>query len=361
MNINRNHIYIVLSALVMAVLFSLLMSVHKPFSWAPTLQTESKEPFGCKLFDKLMSRSLPLGYEVLDDLPDSLNASRDAILYSKYVIGSYSPGYENAEQEAVRGRKLYDFASKQGGKVVVAAIQLNMFNDSLVSSYGFEKPEKYYGYNYAYEVIKPLVEQQKECEMAPRRLTILSSRRSVYVNELLIAGNELNSSFSPQKHQALIDDQSGNHIAFVRRFKSGGEIYYVAAPLLFSNYAANDAQARSLIVELLSPLANRHVVRIMGKNKPEKKTFATNDEFSFIRKHPSLNAAFQLFLAVLILALLFYSRRRMRAIPLPPEEHNMTLDFAKTMGTFHYRRHNRKLLQKSAEEKEENEISSETK
>ena len=317
----------------------IIPSLHTPYDWMPDFSAQSEEPFGCKYFDQWLERDMPLGYEVLDEVPDSLNAATDAILYTKYILGRYVSGYDNHEQEVARARRLKAFA-QAGGKVIVATTTIHRQSDSIFYAYGL-RPDTVYDYG-DFRNLYRVVDNRKKAQ--PEQLLKFGwrpDRTSYQLDSLLCLDADLSRSFNAKRHRRLLvqSDSLRRVLAFSRTYPSGGVIIFVSMPLLFSNYALMDRQAVQLSARLLRLVDDRHLVRIEGRNLPEQQSeTSSRDLFAWLRTHPSLRTGFNLFLVVLVLAVLFLSRRRVRAVPLPPVVRNVTLDFARTMGTFHYRR-----------------------
>lgn len=381
----KRKLYIALSVVVIGSLLWLLFTMHVPYNWKPTLRHNSQQPFGAALFDSLMVQSLHNGYEVEPNLPEQLDPTQNAVLYCKFSLGSYQRGYNNHKNETERAKAIMDFV-KKGGHVIVATANINHHfwdddfdelldaydlqykNNREVSLEGSQVKERYWNeedddnetseteadedridlsrstnYNYA---LLPLVEDMKNGKVANDTLTWVADQTNYILCPLYTAASEL-YNLCTTEHQVLMTYRYKHchqeALAFRRQYQNGGSITFVATPLLFSNYAVMDPIALRLTQQLLLPVYDKHLIRIEGVNEPENvKLYANKDEFSFIRRHRSLRYGFYLSLATLVLAFLNYSRRRMRAIPLLPEEKNVTLDFARFMGTFHYRRHDYK-------------------
>lgn len=378
----KKRIYLPLSIVVISFLLWQLINMHTPFVWLPSIDHDSREPFGAALFDKLMEKSLPKGYDVKEDIPEELDPDTDAILYCKYALGAYRYGYSNYESETKRAKKIMDFV-KRGGDVIVSVAYIEHSGseekDSLLLNYdltykrnrlvdikGGEIKETWlikedtwsqpieHGHEF-HELsrinapgyaLQPLIKDLKDNTPENDTLTWADGHCSYTISPIYAVGSELYNLIT-RDHEVMMtykyEHWHEEALAFRRQYKSGGSITFVATPLLFTNYAVMDPVAIQLTQRLLTPVKDKHLVRIEGKNLPDKvKMFANNDEFSFLRKNRSLRYGFYLLISTLVLAFINYSRRRIRAIPLLPEEKNMTLDFARFMGTFHYRRHDYK-------------------
>ena len=59
---NKRFLFFVAAFLVFV--FIMEWSVPARFVWNPTFNHRDEQPFGCAVFDSLMSRSVPAGYEV---------------------------------------------------------------------------------------------------------------------------------------------------------------------------------------------------------------------------------------------------------------------------------------------------------
>lgn len=55
--------------LVLLIVFMMWVeySLPRSFVWEPTFSRQDKQPFGCAVFDDMLSHSLPQGYEVTDE------------------------------------------------------------------------------------------------------------------------------------------------------------------------------------------------------------------------------------------------------------------------------------------------------
>jgi len=348
------HIILAILAFIGIVLF--VFNYRSPFEWEPTLNTDDDNPFGCELFDKLASHSLEGNYQVTADIPDSLNPKTDAILYVKRTLVSDN---DTDTLEAERGRKLFDFA-KQGGIVIVATRQCtNYSNDDLVAkSYGLEVVNENYGWGWHYDDLKSSIKELKE-EPQEREIVHLETTNTDYYLHSFMIEHCFEACYNKKRHYPIItikstlndvefDDQTGEAklpvvnlpLVFYRTFATGGEMVYVSMPLLFTNYAVMDGKTVDLSLAILSHANGRNLTRIMGVNRPKQRSARNGKNysvFSYLLSHPPLRWALYLTMIVLVIFCIFNVKRKMRAIPLPPEQKNATLEFAKFMGTYYYR------------------------
>ena len=64
MKINRS--FIIAISVLLILMFALQLNLPQRYSWIPTFSHKDKNPFGCYVFDSIMSQSVPSGYSVTD-------------------------------------------------------------------------------------------------------------------------------------------------------------------------------------------------------------------------------------------------------------------------------------------------------
>ena len=106
---------IIIILAIIAVVAGFFILRKKSFSWNVTYKPNDTEPYGCQLFDSIMSRSLTKGYEVSGLDPDTLmseteNQSKTLL----FVRGSLNISH-----------KILKSFVKKGGNVIIATSKLN--------------------------------------------------------------------------------------------------------------------------------------------------------------------------------------------------------------------------------------------
>lgn len=342
----KKNLYAVITIAVVLSLVALLRSSHHPFDWRPTFSPDSREPLGCELFDQMMQQTMPEGYEVMDNVPDSLDAAHTAILYVKLVTAIGQQG--DVEQELARARRLVALA-RSGSNVIVATANLRygnvMHKDSLAMAYGLTTDATSYETYYDRQSLNDNIADMK-LRQVPSMEVVWRDGQTYHVPAFMDTYTWLDKYHDQKNGYVTIarytDEEGGDEavLAMRRDYKTGGSITLVEMPLLFTNYAALDSELAGLTLRLLYPARRQHLVRIMGKNHivPREPTKVENhDALSFLLQTPPLRWALYITLAMIFLMFIFGSRRKMRAIPLLQEPRNATLDFARFMGTFQYR------------------------
>lgn len=139
-------------------------------------------------------------------------------------------------------------------------------------------------------------------------------------------------------------------INFIRIRYGSGAVYIHLVPTVLTNYFLLEKQNYKYTQAVLS-YAPRNVDDIFWKLPRYSRNGSGNQdydgsnrsEFSFmsvIWNNPNLRWAFLLGLLVLLLLLLFGSKRRQRMVPVIQPVQNTTFEFAQTMGDLYFNQHN---------------------
>ncbi len=358
-------------ALVAGLLIFFIANQTRKYTWSPTFQHTSDEPLDCALFDSLMSSTHAMGAEVMDDVPDSVDPRNIAILYVKYDLQEWEPTLDTEvidSLEFVRAKKLMNLA-KKGAIVVFSAGDFGYSYGSFVLTkpleLSFNENANNY-YQYTRQLSDSIAARKKRQSQRCEVVWVPDSSKYKLENFMLI-GRSL-AKFEPNgkydelaqyTYNGTIYDQNNqqvstaitHNICYRRTFKNGGQFIYVATPLLFTNYAVMDGSTIELIMKVMEPTRDRHLVRIYGKNSS---SYATNhksspkglgiNQFDYILSQPQLKWALRLAMIVLLIFCIFSARRKMRPIPATEEPANATLSFAKFVGTFYFNRKQHKTL-----------------
>jgi hypothetical protein len=137
---------------------------------------------------------------------------------------------------------------------------------------------------------------------------------------------------------------------FIRIPYGSGNVYIHLLPFVFTNYFLLEKENYKYTQAILSYVP-KSVNEILWKlpryrrNSGGSSSYNGNEksEFSFMSTvwaNPNLRSAFLLGLLVLLLLLLFGSKRRQRVIPVVEPLQNTTFEFAQTMGDLYFNQHN---------------------
>lgn len=327
------------------LVFVFLLEWNAPskFVWEPTFNHYDKQPFGCAVFDSLMEKSVPAGYEVTKKTIAQLERDGYGKKPHAFLIQTdrFSPS-------ATDIRSL-DRLLRAGNKVFIAASDIepdSLYPDLQISIYGQN------GFS-PMEVKSSIANQSIPYDtlVFPRQLPYQEKEYHVYSamtgNSVAVDGNvtcdTLLSGWVPKEYS---DSTEGYWVPRVVKIKRGkGELFVSCDPLLMTNYGILDTQINGFIFRLMSQFRGLPIVRTEAYG-PETE-YETDTPLRFWLQNEPLRWAIYLTLGGLLLFCMFYARRRQRVIPVVEEPANRSLEFVKLIGTLYHQKHiNRDLLQK---------------
>lgn len=327
------------------LVFVFLLEWNAPskFVWDPTFNHYDKQPFGCAVFDSLMEKSTPAGYEVTRKTFSQLE--REGYGKKPHAFLVLSNGVELTETDI----RALDKLLKNGNKVFLATSYLNpdsLFPGLDVSMYGRG-------------VFSPLQVQTSiknqsipyDTLFFPRQLPYQEKEYHVYsamtgsyvVVEGKVTCDTLVKSWVSEEDSDSTEGYWEPHIVSIKRGK--GELFLSCEPLLMTNYGILDTETNELVFRLMSQFRGLPIIRSEAYG-PETE-FETNTPLRFWLQNEPLRWAIYLTLGGLLLFCMFYARRRQRVIPVVEEPANRSLEFVKLIGTLYHQKHiNSDLLQK---------------
>ena len=351
----------------------------KHFNWRTTYQAESTEPFGCKLFDEMMSRSMPKGYSVSSkDLQELASDTSIAGKSNILIIFEYSllERYHTDRLDAIyqlldKGSDIIlaqnsfmplceEFEIKRTDWYWNSGMKDNLINfnydtlewcpnDSLYlrRSYLVKRPlsgnvmvvedtgkwEKIILKNIhtpRYQYLPPDIDDEEYCEEEPPENDTTSSgdreekeRLKKHVTEHL---------------EEYLEAYMEECAIFMRRKHGKGYLYLLSSPELLSNYSITHRNTAELALRIMNSLSDKPTVRSTAYLRPSQRQ--VSGQLSYIAKQSPLLWAYRLSLLAIVLFLITNAKRRQRVIPVMPEPVNHQLAFIKQIGTLYYQRGN---------------------
>ena len=372
MNNSKIFVFVIAVLLIVAVLIEL--SVPKRFNWDPTFNHDSKEPFGCALFDSLASISMKNGYTVKHTtFYQLLNDS--SVKTPRSIIDIHS----SYKYDGLEIKSMLDFVSK-GNKVLICSDKFNSeFSDTLqflfesaffslnslkhAASRGLYRSSNYiiweqdslyskhiykaysniceayfrldkdtvYEYEPDVEEVEDTVYERKEVAESEPAVRV----RDVHVKEFTI--NETSHEWTPY---AYLDSKyeggkyNKKHPLVLRRKWGKGEIVLCSTPLMLTNYGIMDGENVSYVYRVLNTVSDYPVTRIV--DVPPAEEHISQSPMRYFIANPPLRWALYLSLLTLLLFMIFTAKRRQRAIPVVKKPENHQLEFTKLIGTLYY-------------------------
>ena len=327
------------------LVFVFLLEWNAPskFVWEPTFNHYDKQPFGCAVFDSLMEKSVPAGYEVTRKTFSQLEREGYGKKPHAFLIQTVSFRPSATDIRAL------DRLLKAGNKVFIAASYIepdSLYPDLQISINGqngfspMEVKSSIANQSIPYDTLvlpRQLPYQEKEYH-------VYSAMTGGYVGvEGKVTRDTLLSGWVPKEYSDSTEGYWDPRIVSIKRGK--GELFLSCEPILMTNYGILDTETNELVFRLMSQFRGLPIIRSEAYG-PETE-FETNTPLRFWLQNESLRWAIYLTLGGLLLFCMFYARRRQRVIPVVEEPANRSLEFVKLIGTLYHQKHiNRDLLQK---------------
>ncbi len=327
------------------LVFVFLLEWNAPskFVWEPTFSHYDKQPFGCEVFDSLMKKSAPAGYEVTRKTIAQLEREGYGKKPHGFLIQSVNFNPSPTDLRAL------DRLLKAGNKVFIATSDIEP--DSLYPDLQVDISGRY---GFSPMQVKASIENQEIpydtlvwCRQSPyqeKEYSVYSAMigYNVIIGEKTVCDTLVRCWVSEEESDSI----DGSWQVRVVRIKRGkGELFVSCDPLLMTNYGILDTQTNGLIFRLMSQFRGLPIIRTEAYG-PETE-YETNTPLRFWLQNEPLRWAIYLTLGGLLLFCMFYARRRQRVIPVVEEPANRSLEFVKLIGTLYHQKHiNRDLLQK---------------
>ncbi len=372
MKSSRNFLFIML---VLFVLFCLLqVNLPKKFVWSPTFSHVDKQPFGCFVFDSVLTQSLPNGYHVTKKTFFQLDQEHAKEKISVLMVVDQ----QNLKQLDV---KYLCNIARRGGKVMVVASSsfddgrnadtvvvdelertfnvriedgtyfslrgilagLKAHDNDMYDTIYWNNRETMYAAQ-PYRMFYNMVGGTLFVDSVPKvkRLAYtLSTAGYDYKHDSLYVGDftGFDTIVDEKERIERIDTFAIKKIPVAVSVPYGkGEVIFVSSPLLFTNYGMLEGNTFVYIFRLMSYLADLPVYRTEAYVKTDAMLVAEQSPFREFIKRPPLRWALYLALLGVVLFMIFTARRRQRVIPIMSKPANRSLEFIQLIGTLYYQR-----------------------
>lgn len=372
MKSSRNFLF---AMLVLFVLFCLLqVNLPKKFVWSPTFSHVDKQPFGCFVFDSVLTQSLPNGYHVTKKTFFQLDQEHAKEKISVLMVVDQ----HNLKQLDV---KYLCNIARRGGKVMVVASSsfddgrnadtvvvdelertfkvriedglyfslrgilagLKAHDNDMYDTIYWNNRETMYAAQ-SYRMFYNMVGGTLFVDSVPKvkRLAYtLSTAGYDYKYDSLYVGDftRFDTIVDEKERIERIDTFSIKKVPVAVSVPYGkGEVIFVSSPLLFTNYGMLEGNTSVYIFRLMSYLADLPVYRTEAYVKTDAMLVAEQSPFREFIKRPPLRWALYLALLGVVLFMIFTARRRQRVIPIMSKPANRSLEFIQLIGTLYYQR-----------------------
>ena len=372
MKSSRNFLF---AMLVLFVLFCLLqVNLPKKFVWSPTFSHVDKQPFGCFVFDSVLTQSLPNGYHVTKKTFFQLDQEHAKEKISVLMVVDQ----QNLKQLDV---KYLCNIARRGGKVMVVASSsfddgrnadtvvvdelertfkvkiedglyfslrgilsgLKAHDNDMYDTIYWNNRETMYAAQ-SYRMFYNMVGGTLFVDSVPKvkRLAYtLSTAGYDYKHDSLYVGDftRFDTIVDEKERIERIDTFAIKKVPTAVSVPYGkGEVIFVSSPLFFTNYGMLEGNTFVYIFRLMSYLADLPVYRTEAYVKTDAMLVAEQSPFREFIKRPPLRWALYLALLGVVLFMIFTARRRQRVIPIMSKPANRSLEFIQLIGTLYYQR-----------------------
>lgn len=305
------------------ILFLIWAGGKRSYKWAPTFATNDDEPFGCELFDKMVSQSMGTRYVAsrrvvpLRDLVKEEHDKSQGWLFVDYTMRLTAHETSLLLQLARRGDCVM-VSSIEFGQYLCDSLNFNTLGGRRAASLEHAMSVNYYREPIAWtDSSKGYAQNLYETHKVLHEVTI---EHADSLPGVVLARN---THFADGEPVAL-------------SFRVGkGEIIVVSTPLMLTNYGMLNGNGSEYIFRLLSRFGQRPVQRVLLKTQSrtrEEDAFAMLDYFE---SQPPLWWAWCLTILLALLFMLTNARRRQRVIPIVTPPQNHSLEFVRLIGTLY--------------------------
>ena len=357
----------------LVLVFVLQLNMPRQFRWIESFRHNDDQPFGCKLFDRVLTASLPEGYEVSQKsfpmlLADSgaTECKRSFLVLSDFLPGMDSLSINAMLQLAHDGNKIflsvYDLPDLLCDTLFLDTHYYNWFSlrnfrkkqelDSLYrwpdvgdTAKIYTIPDILITCSLRHKPTSHVTDSTKEIKDGDTLTTYITEEDPMpFPRDTLLVLKEDDIDPMPLPRDTLLvlkeDYLSGNDsypVLLVHYTVGKGDIYVCCFPLLLTNYGMLEGYD-DFIFDLLTPIADRPVVRVESYMKSND--FWTGGQPTrVILQNPPLKWAWRLTVLGILLFMFFTARRRLRVAPVYEEPENRQLEFVQLIGTLYYQRH----------------------
>lgn len=311
----RDRKYIALLILALGLAVAAEMATPEEIDWTASFENNDKRPFGGLVFYDLLDELFPGTSIDAVNVPPYLvlrDTSRTDANYL-FVTLTFAP-------DAFETEKLLDFAAR-GNTVFVAAYDFDgPFADTL-------RLETDGAVTNMPQALLNLSDDSVGIHLVN---PALQTADAFYFEEGL--ADDYFSRFDTAR-ATVLGLNSRKHVNYLRVDVGGGAVYLSTVPMAFTNYFALHRNNAAYLYRALSYLPVQDVLwdEYYKPNRTE-----TTTPLRFILGHPALKAAYWTLVALLVLFIVFESKRRQRIIPVIAPLKNTTVEFVETVGRLYH-------------------------
>lgn len=325
------HIFGMIAAFFALIVILMWMDSKREYEWDPTFGARDDEPFGCKLFDQMASRSMGDRY-LVDTKLTTLNDLRST-QYDKpqgWIFMDYKMFLSARETNTILSM------ARRGDCILLGS---NTFSKELRDSIHLSL-----SYSHGLSDADKLKEAMKQHDKS--NFLIWKEKKDTFAFHDLLANNTMRITKKDMPHHVLAymaEDatQNDHHKKPADRCVAisipigKGELIVVNTPLIFTNYGMLSERGAEYIFRFLSRFGNKPVHRIQLSTIKKIQEGDSLAMLEYIKSQPPLWWAWCLTISLIVLFMLTTARRRQRVIPVKTPPANHAVEFVRLIGTLY--------------------------
>lgn len=323
-----NRWFITFVVVFLALVFVMEYQMPRRFTWNPSFSHIDKQPFGCYVFDSVLSASLSDGYEVTKNTLYQLRGEHrrmGVLVVAEYLYNMSETDVDNLLAMAAEGSKI----------LLVSGGMPSCLSDTLhfdTDGYYHELTLREYAVRGltldTVTWIADAVYDRKEYYLYPQ----LSSFE-ILLDTDSVKGRILAMNTS---HQHEEENDSVSYSTAVAIPVGKGEVILAMTPLAFTNYGILEGNIHDYVFRLLTQMKGLPMVRTEAYTPATAQ--AEQSPLRYFLSQPPLRWAVILSFLTILVFMVFTAKRRQRVIPVVEEPKNRSLEFVKLIGTLYYQK-----------------------
>lgn len=298
------------------ILFLVVVAVvyfqPKPIDWSYSFRKYDRKPFGTKALFTLLPNYFKNAEIIIIDTPlEEINdwAKNKSIYLS---IGTTQISHNKNEL-----LKLLDITNTGGN----AFLSSYTFNTELLDTLGLEISNSHYDFS-----------NSVECNFTDPKIKASVNYKSHPIHSTVSYFSKI-----PNHAIVLVRDQYNNPLSIVIPWGKGNLILNTT-PLLFTNYHLFNNNDIDFVEKSFSYLGSAQTIYWDEYFKKENDRGAS--PIKVLLSHKGFKLAWFLLLALIVVFILFMSKRKRKAIPVIPPLKNTSLEFIETVGILYFNQKN---------------------
>ena len=316
----------------LGIMFAVECSLPKKFVWRPTYAHTDRQPFGCALFDELVTDAWPQDCSLTEatfyQLADMDTTSNYAFLAIAEKLELGRPDVEAILNLAERGNKVMLVSSS--------------FSKLLEDTLGFRCSYSYFNFKGLKEYVVSIARRDTlrwmgdTAVFAPRDFTFYPQLCNGYFEKYDSLTSVLAMKVMPPGDTLQASNRYIPGVALSRKVGKG-EVILASTPLLFTNYGITDGANATYAFRLLSHMSDLPLLRTEAYGVGLQQR---GSPLRYFLSQPALRWGLYVTVLTLVLFMVFTARRRQRAIPVIRPPQNRTMEFTELIGTLYAQQKN---------------------